>query len=69
MDLWQILLTGYLVVGLGIAVTVFRLRHAYAPQRTEFAPSIVASFFSGMFWGIAIPLIVIRLSLQRKKAG
>jgi len=69
MDIWQIFLIGYLVVGAGMAVTVFRLRRTYSPLRTELVPSIVASFFSGMMWGIVLPLIVMRLFFAQGRRG
>ena len=68
MDIWQIVLIIYLVVGIGIAVILFRLRGAYQPQRTELIASVIASFFSGILWAIVLPLIAVRLFLQRNRA-
>jgi hypothetical protein len=69
MDIWQIVLVIYLVIGIGIAVTLFRLRGEYQPQRTELLASVIASFFSGILWGVVLPLIAVRLFLQRNKAA
>ena len=67
MAIWQMFLVGYVVVGAGIAVTLFRLRKTYAPYRTQVVPSLVASFLSGMLWGMVVPLIVIRLLCTAKE--
>ena len=69
MDIWQIILISYLVLGLGIAIAIFRFRRTLSPDRAELLPSIVASFFSGVVWGIALPVVVMRLFLLRKKTG
>jgi len=69
MDIWQIFLISYLVLGLGIAIAIFRFRRTFSPERTEIVPSIIASFFSGVAWGIALPVIIMRLFLLRKKVG
>lgn len=69
MNAWQIFLIGYLVVGIGIAITLFRFRRTYQPLRTRFTPSVVASFLSGMFWGVALPLIAMRLIFHRNRVG
>ena len=69
MDIWQIFLISYLVLGLGIAITIFRSRRTFSPERAEIVPSIIASFFSGVAWGIALPVILMRFLLLRKKVG
>jgi len=67
MEIWQIFLISYVAVGAAIAVTLFRLRRTHSPQRTQVAPSIIASFLSGMLWGIFLPLIVKRLFRAAKE--
>ena len=69
MDTWQIFLISYLVIGLGIAIAIFRSRRTFSPERAEILPSVVASFFSGIAWGVALPVIIMRFFLLRKKVG
>jgi len=67
METWQICLVSYLVVAFGIAVIAFKSRRRYSPTRTKTAPAIIACLISGLVWGLALPLIVIKFILVQVK--
>jgi hypothetical protein len=66
MEAWQIFLVIYLAVAAGMAVNVFKNKKKYSPTKTEMAPALIASIFSGLAWGIALPLLIIKLVMQVK---
>ena len=63
---WQIGLISYLGAGIIIAITLFFLRRNNSPGRIELLPSLVASFVSGLLWGIALLMIAMKPLLSPK---
>jgi xanthosine utilization system XapX-like protein len=69
MDTWKKFLLSYVGLGIIVTIVIFRLRHTYSPQRTELMPSILASFVSGMAWGIVFPLIILTIMAKLFRKG
>lgn len=67
METWQICVAAYLAVAAGVAVIIFKNRTSYSPARTETIPAIIASLLSGLAWGIAFPVTILKLVLVQVK--